>query len=90
MQLPTIKAVTASSRTAPSERQQSSHNSATPKEPLGTLWLSRFEVVSEDGNEIVYRAVDPETGMVLAEVPSEEVRRVAERLQQLMAEGKIE
>jgi hypothetical protein len=50
---------------------------------------SRFEAVLEDGKEIVYRATDPETGLVLVEVPSEEVRRVAERLKQLMSQGKI-
>jgi uncharacterized FlaG/YvyC family protein len=50
---------------------------------------SRFEVVSEDGKDVVYRAIDPETGIILAQVPSEEVLRVAQKLEQLRAEGKL-
>lgn len=50
---------------------------------------SHFEMVTEDGNEIVYRAVDPETGFVLAQLPSEEVLRVARKLEELKEKGKI-
>ena len=88
MQLGAIKPVDATPQSAPADRQQQSpdnHPKPTPEDIK-----SRFEAVSEDGKEIVYRAIDPETGIVLAEVPSEEVRRVAQRLQQLIAEGKIE
>ena len=64
-------------------RPRSSEPNAEPHEH------SRFEAVAENGNEIVYRAVDSETGAVLAQVPSEEVLRVAKRLQEMIAEGTI-
>ena len=90
MQIGSIKAVNATTQSAHADRQQQSSDDhpgpSSPQEPK----TSRFEAVSEEGNEIVYRAVDPETGIVLAEVPSEEVRRVAQRLKQLIAEGKME
>ena len=90
MQVGSVKAVNAIVSSTPADRQQqSSENAGQPHIPE-QIKPSRFEAVSEDGNEIVYRAIDPETGIVLAEVPSEEVRRVAQRLQQLIAEGKIE
>lgn len=69
---------------------QHSPEKRSPSPPdLTTTSGSRFEVVSEDGIDIVYRTVDPETGVVLAQVPSEDVLRVARRLEELRAEGKL-
>lgn len=69
--------------------QQSPHKrpAAPPDKTLPPV--SRFEVVSEDGNDVVYRAVDPETGAILTQVPSEEVLRVARKLEELRAQGKL-
>lgn len=90
MQLASIKAVNATANSNPANRQQQFSSDANSTANPEQNKQSRFEAVSEDGKEIVYRATDPETGIVLAEVPSEEVRRVARRLEQLIAEGKIE
>ena len=91
MQIEPVKAVDATTKAAATadRQQQAPDNDAIPTAPE-TLKQSRFEAVSDDGKEIIYRAIDPETGILLAEVPSEEVRRVAQRLKQLIAEGKIE
>jgi hypothetical protein len=70
-------------------QQQSSQPGPNSAPHLDPIPDSRFEAVLENGNEIVYRATDPETGLVLMEVPSEEVRRVSERLKQLFQEGKL-
>ncbi len=90
MQVGSIKPVNATDNSSATDRQQQFSGNASPSTSPEQSNESRFEAVSEDGKEIVYRAIDPETGIVLAEVPSEEVRRVAQRLKQLIAEGKIE
>ena len=89
MKIDTIAAIDASSRTTAVDRQQQSPHTPLHQSAPQDNKKSRFEAVSVNGKEIIYRALDPETGITLAEVPSEEVRRVAERLQQLIAEGKI-
>jgi uncharacterized FlaG/YvyC family protein len=88
MEITPVTPIPRSDRAARSDEQhQQQRAPAPPATPATDVQTSRFEVVTEDGNQIVYRAVDPETGIVLAQVPSEEVRRVAKRLEEMIAEG---
>jgi hypothetical protein len=91
VQIAPVTPVFASAGVAPtdqqSQRRGDPYSRGHVSEPPAPT--SRFEPVAEDGNEIVYRAVDPETGAVLAQVPSEEVVRVAKKLESMRAEGKI-
>lgn len=89
MEINPVAPVTSSSQTARSDEQHHHRPSPTNTPAPPSNPDSRFEVVTEDGNEIVYRAIDPETGAVLAQVPSEEVMRVAKRLKEMIAEGTI-
>jgi hypothetical protein len=45
----------------------------------------QFSPDLSEENGVVYQLLDTETGMILAQVPSKEVLRVASRLQQLLA-----
>ncbi len=89
MKIDAINAVTTieSSRRPEKQMQDSSLSCRQSETPINSA--SHFEMTTEDGNEIVYRAVDPETGLVLAQVPSEEVLRVARKLEELKDKGKI-
>ena len=89
MEVEPVKRVQSNSRIESGSREQRRRNPAPPQREHRPEPPSRFEVVAENGNEVAYRTVDPETGLVLSQLPSEEVRRVAARLQQMMDEGTI-
>lgn len=48
----------------------------------------QFSRILNEEDEVVYRVVDEETGQILTQVPSEEVLRVAKRLQQILSDRK--
>ena len=48
----------------------------------------QFRRILNEEDEVVYRVVDDETGQILTQVPSEEVLRVAKRLQQILSDRK--
>lgn len=48
----------------------------------------QFSRVFGESEGVVYRVIDEETGMILTQVPSEEVLRVAKRLQEMLSERK--
>lgn len=90
MQVNPVTPVIGSEGTAHTDRHPQKRDSSTFHLPMsGSDEASRFKPVAEDGKDIVYRTVDPETGTVLTQVPSEEVLRVAKRLEELITEGKI-
>jgi uncharacterized FlaG/YvyC family protein len=91
MQVNSVTPITASTSIAPTDhnaQRQGSFHAHSP-ENVQSAAESRFKPVTEDGKDIVYRTVDPETGAVLTQVPSEEVIRVAKKLEALRTEGKI-
>jgi hypothetical protein len=89
MEINPVAPVISSAKAPRSDEQHQQRPSTPAPPPAPSAADSRFEVVAEDGTDIVYRAVDPETGAVLAQVPSEEVMRVAKRLEEMIAEGTI-
>lgn len=48
----------------------------------------QFSRVLNEEEDVVYRVVDEETGQILTQVPSEEVLRVAKRLQEMLSDRK--
>ena len=91
MHIAPVTPVIASAGATPTDQQSPRQGNPFPRGHVSEdpAPSSRFEPVAEDGKEIVYRTLDPETGAVLAQVPSEEVVRVAKKLESMRAEGKI-
>lgn len=77
-------------------RVQSVERTGTPNREAntgaGSTLTSRsrhqFSRILNEEDEVVYRVVDDETGQILTQVPSEEVLRVAKRLQQMLSDRK--
>lgn len=84
MEIGDIRPVQSTEKTATADRQSNGDSARTvPAKPR-----SQFSrgFAKEDG--VVYRVVDEETGIILTQVPSEEVLRVAKHLQQMLSDRK--
>jgi hypothetical protein len=82
MEIGNILSVQSVERTA--DRQANGNASrALPTKPR-----HQFSRVLGEDDEVIYRVVDEETGTILTQVPSEEVLRVAKRLQQMLSDRK--
>jgi uncharacterized FlaG/YvyC family protein len=82
MEVGDIHPVRSTERTATATRQ--SNENSGRKVQLKSRGQFKRDFDEDEG--VVYRVVDEETGIILAQVPSEEVVRVAKRLQQMLAE----
>jgi len=72
------------------ERSGSAERKATSDSGVYRSFRSRhqFSRVLNEEDDVVYRIVDEETGQILTQVPSEEVLRVAKRLQEILSDRK--
>ena len=83
MDISDVRAVQSVERTATADR----HSSGNPPGNVPAKSRQQFSRVFNEEDGVVYRVVD-EGGMILTQVPSEEVLRVAKRVQQLLSERK--
>ncbi len=84
MKIGDIRPVQSVERTRSTDRQSSSD----PGNPRSLRQRHQFSRVLNEEDEVVYRVVDDETGQILTQVPSEEVLRVAKRLQEILSDRK--
>jgi hypothetical protein len=84
MNIGDVKPVQSIERTGTSENKAGGNDAK--KSPARDRSL--FSRVLAEGDGVVYQVLDDETGMILAQVPSEEVLRVAKRLQEMLADQK--
>ncbi len=84
MEISDIRPVQSTERTATADRQSTGDSPRNiPAKPR-----SQFSRVFAKEDGVVYRVVDEETGIILTQVPSEEVLRVAKHLQQMLSDRK--
>ena len=84
MNIADVKPVQSVERTGTSQNKTGGQDSK--KNPARDRSL--FSRVLAEGDGVVYQVLNDETGMILAQVPSEEVLRVAKRLQEMLADQK--
>jgi hypothetical protein len=72
----------------PAERASDRNSSGGEFRGLAQKPRHQFSCVFREDEGAIYQLLDEDTGMVLAQVPSEEVVRVAKRLQQLLSDRK--
>ena len=84
MKIDDIRPVQSVERTATTDRQLNDDSSgSTQAKPR-----NHFSRVFGEDDGVVYRVVDEDTGIILTQVPSEEVLRVAKHLQQILSDRK--
>jgi hypothetical protein len=84
MEIGDIRPVQSAERTATSDR----NSNRNPRSIVPTKSRHQFSRIFDEDDGVIYRGVDEEAGLILTQVPSEEVLRVAKRLQQLLSDRK--